>query len=61
MQCVRGVYGVLGLRQISTCRKVPFQVNISVDDILHCLLGAPYLLKSQVRAAQGVRSVVKSH
>ncbi len=28
MQCERGVYGVLGLRQINTCRKVPLQVNI---------------------------------
>jgi hypothetical protein len=27
IQCVRGGYGVLGLRQINTCRKVPLQVN----------------------------------
>ncbi len=25
--CVRGGYGVLGLRQINTCRKIPLQVN----------------------------------
>ncbi len=31
-----GWYGVLGLWQINTCRKVPWQVNIL--DILHCLL-----------------------
>jgi hypothetical protein len=27
IQCVRGGYEVLGLRQINTCRKVPLQVN----------------------------------
>ncbi len=31
-------YGVLGLRQINTCRKVPLQVNFLDDDILHCFL-----------------------
>jgi hypothetical protein len=35
--CKRGV-GILGLRQINTCRKIPLQVNILDDDILHCLL-----------------------
>ena len=39
IQCVRGGgYGVLGLRQINTCRKAPLQVNFLDDDILHCLL-----------------------
>ena len=28
-------YGVLGLRQINTCRKVPLQINFLDDDILH--------------------------
>ncbi len=28
MQCVRGEIGVLGLRQINTCRKVQLQVNL---------------------------------
>ncbi len=28
IMCKGGGYGVLGLRQINTCRKVPFQVNI---------------------------------
>jgi hypothetical protein len=28
IQCVRGGYGVLGLRQINTCRIVPLQVNL---------------------------------
>jgi len=32
-----GGYGVLGLRQINTCRKVPLLVNLD-GDILHCLL-----------------------
>ncbi len=27
IQCVKGGYGVLGLRQINTCCKVPIQVN----------------------------------
>jgi hypothetical protein len=27
IQCVRGGYGIIGLRQINTCRKVPLQVN----------------------------------
>jgi hypothetical protein len=27
MQCVGGDYGVLGLRQINTCREVPLLVN----------------------------------
>ncbi len=31
-------YGVLGLRQINTCRKVPLQVIFLDDYILHCLL-----------------------
>jgi hypothetical protein len=35
IQCV---YGVLGLRQINTCRKGPLRVNFLDDDILHCLL-----------------------
>ncbi len=40
-----GGHGVLGLRQISTCRKVPLKVNLlNYDDnilhILHCLLWA---------------------
>ncbi len=34
-----GGCGVLGLRRINTCRKVPLQVNFFKDDnILHCLL-----------------------
>ncbi len=33
-----GGYGILGLRQINTCRKVLFQINFLDDDILHCLL-----------------------
>jgi hypothetical protein len=36
--CKGGGYGVLGLRQINTCRKVPLHVNFLDDDILHCLL-----------------------
>jgi hypothetical protein len=39
IQCVKGVeYGVLGLRQINTCREVFLLVNFLDDDILHCLL-----------------------
>ncbi len=39
IQCERGGgYGVLGLRQVNTCREVPLQVNFIDDDILHCLL-----------------------
>jgi hypothetical protein len=30
-----GGYGVLGLRQINTCRKVPLQVNFLDNDIWH--------------------------
>jgi hypothetical protein len=30
--------GVLGLRQMNTCRKVPLHVNFLDGDILHCLL-----------------------
>ncbi len=37
-QCVRGGgYGVLGLRQINTCRKIPIQVNFLDDDIFATL------------------------
>ncbi len=35
--------GVWGLRQINTCRKVPLQVILLEDDILHCLLWVLYL------------------
>jgi hypothetical protein len=34
-------YGVLGLRQRNTCRKVPLRVNF-LDDVLHCLLRVLY-------------------
>ncbi len=34
----KGGYGVLGLRQINTCRKLPLKVNFLDDDIMHCLL-----------------------
>ncbi len=38
IQCVRGGgYGVLGLRRINTCRKVPLQVMFLEDDI-RCVL-----------------------
>ncbi len=30
-------YGVMGLRQINTCREVPLQLNFLDDDILHRL------------------------
>jgi hypothetical protein len=30
--------GVLGLRQINTCRTVPLKINFLDDEILHCLL-----------------------
>ncbi len=34
VQCVRGGgYGVLGLRQINTCRKIPIQVTFLDDEI----------------------------
>ncbi len=34
-----GRYGILGLIQINTCRKVPLQINFLDNDIiLHCLL-----------------------
>ncbi len=33
-----GGYGVLGLRQINTCRKAPLRVNVLDYDILLCLL-----------------------
>jgi hypothetical protein len=33
-----GGYGLLSLRQINTCRKVPLLINLLDDDILHCLL-----------------------
>jgi hypothetical protein len=36
--CKGGGYGVLGLRQINTCRKVSLQVNFLDNEILHCLL-----------------------
>jgi hypothetical protein len=32
------MHGVLGIRQINPCRKVPLQVNCLDDDILHGLL-----------------------
>ncbi len=38
IQCVREGYGVLRLRQIHPCRKVPLQVIFLDDDIWHCLL-----------------------
>ncbi len=39
IQCVRGEwYGILGLKHINTCSKVPLKVNFLDDDILHCLL-----------------------
>ncbi len=44
IQCVRGEGCVVkDFRQISTCRKVPLQVNFWDDEILHCLLES-YLL-----------------
>jgi hypothetical protein len=32
------MYGVLGLEQIESCRKVPLLANLLDDDILHRLL-----------------------
>jgi hypothetical protein len=38
IQCVRGEYRDLDLRQINTCRKEPLHINFLDDDIMHCLL-----------------------
>ncbi len=38
IQVCKGGYGVLGLRQINTGRKVNLQVFFLDDDILHCIL-----------------------
>jgi hypothetical protein len=47
-QCVRrGRYGVLGLIQINTCRKVLLLVNFLDYDILHCLLWVSYFYEPE--------------
>jgi hypothetical protein len=41
------------IRQISTCRKVPWQVNFFYDDILHCLLWVLSFYKYMVHGGAG--------
>jgi hypothetical protein len=48
VQCVRG-YGVLGLRQTNTCRKVPSQVNFKIRNFAlpsMSLIFVPYRRKT---------------
>jgi hypothetical protein len=55
-----GGYGVLGLRQINTCRKVSLQVNFLDAEILHCLLYESYFFTVQ-RLAGGFIPLLGNH
>jgi hypothetical protein len=60
IQCLRGggVFGVLDLRQINTCRKVPLKINNLDDDILHCLLLVLSFYEGKERGHRGKKILV---